>query len=207
MTGLLIRPVTVRLDHRRCYIGRMAARSRSAGTRIRAASTAVGIVSCAIFSARARMSRRIILIAMAAAVSATSILCLISGRSGLSVTKRLERSWRFRRWGRRRGRRCRRRERRLRDSLVVSLFARYFAKWKVWPNKAKAPIAVLAGVLCPWRFGRPELLSKQPIDYRHCRLPVGRRAAGGHFKFPRRFFVGQSVYETSCDFWLTSCED
>ena len=62
------------------------------------------------------------------------------------------------------------------DSLVVSLFARCFAKWKVWPNEAKAAIAVLAGVLCPWRFGRPELLSEQPINYRHYRLPVGRRA-------------------------------
>jgi hypothetical protein len=62
------------------------------------------------------------------------------------------------------------------DSLVVSLFARCFAKWKVWPTEAEVAIAVLAGVLCPWRFGRPEVLSKQPIDYRHYRLPVGRRA-------------------------------
>ena len=67
-----------------------------------------------------------------------------------------------------------------RDRLVVSLFARYFAEWKVWPNEAKVAIAVLAGVLCPWRFGRPEVLSKQPIDYRHYRLPVGRRAAQVH---------------------------
>jgi hypothetical protein len=62
------------------------------------------------------------------------------------------------------------------NSLVVSLFAHCFAKWKVWPNEAKAAIAVLADVLCPWRFGRPEVLSKQPIDYRHYSLPVGRRA-------------------------------
>ena len=62
------------------------------------------------------------------------------------------------------------------DSLIVSLFARCFAKWKVWPNEAKAAIAILAGVLCPRRFGRPEVLSKQPIDCRHYRLPVGRRA-------------------------------
>ena len=62
------------------------------------------------------------------------------------------------------------------DSLIVSLFARCFAKWKVWPNEAKAAIAVLADVLCPWRFGRSEVLSKQPIDCRHYRLPVGRRA-------------------------------
>jgi hypothetical protein len=28
-----------------------------------------------------------------------------------------------------------------------------------------------------------------------------------HFKFLRRFSVGQSVYETSCEFWLASWED
>src|SRR5262245_10760494 len=34
----------------------------------------------------------------------------------------------------------------------------------------------ICSVLCPWRFGRPELLSKQPIDYRYYRLSLGRRA-------------------------------
>ena len=98
------------------------------------------------------------------------------------------------------------------DSPVVSLFARCFAKWKVWSNEAKVAIAVLAGAPGPRRFGRPKVRSEKPIDYRHYRLPVGRRdvkhnGAGKHFKFPCRFFVGQSVYETSCDFWLASCED
>jgi hypothetical protein len=46
------------------------------------------------------------------------------------------------------------------DRLVVSLFARCFAKWKVWPNEAKVAIAVLAGVPGPRRFGRPEVRSE-----------------------------------------------
>jgi hypothetical protein len=61
----------------------------------------------------------------------------------------------------------------------------------------------LAGPKCSLNSqSTTDIIASQLIDE-----PYKCNGVGRHFKFPRRFFVGQSVYETSCDFWLASCED